>query len=93
MFKNMTVAMRLGAIFTLMGLGLFALAAVSLIKISGLKSEIDRLAKDRVPKILVVTTLIDQVNENSIHARNILLMYREEDIAKELAAKIGRAHV
>ena len=86
MFKNMTVAMRLGAIFTLMGLGLFALAAVSLTKIAGLKSEIDMLAKNWVPKILLVNTLVDQVNETSIRARNILLMFMEEDIAKELAA-------
>lgn len=83
MFKNMTVAMRLGAIFTLMGLGLFALAAVSLIKIDGLKNQIDLLAKNRVPKILLVNTLVDQVNETSIHLRNILLVNMGEDIAKE----------
>ena len=86
MFKNRTVAMRLGAIFTLMGLGLLVLAAVSLIKVAELKGSIDKISKERMPKILLVKSLIDNVNQNALSARSILLMYMEEDIAKELDA-------
>ncbi|HUX62320.1 methyl-accepting chemotaxis protein [Sulfuricella sp.] len=84
MFKNMTVAVRLGAIFSLLGFGLVIGSGIALWKIDELKNSIDKLAYDRVPKILLAKTVTDNVNQNMLSVRNILLMDKEEDISREM---------
>lgn len=84
MFKNMTVAMRLGAIFSILSFGLIVGSGIALWKIDELKNSIDKLASDRVPKILLAKTVTDNVNQNMLSARNILLLDKEEDISREM---------
>ena len=84
MFKNMTVAMRLGAIFSILGFGLVVGSGIALWKIDELKNSIDTLAYDRVPKILLAKTVTDNVSQNMLSMRNILLMDKEEDISREM---------
>lgn len=84
MFKNMTVAMRLGAIFSILGFGLVVGSGIALWKIDELKNSIDKLAYDRVPKILLAKTVTDNVNQNMLSVRNILLTDKEEDISREM---------
>ncbi len=86
MFKNMTVAMRLGSIFSILGFALVVGSGIALWKIDELKNSIDKLAYDRVPKILLAKTVTDNVNQNMLSARNILLMDKEEDISREMAS-------
>ncbi|MHB1619357.1 MAG: methyl-accepting chemotaxis protein [Sulfuricella sp.] len=84
MFKNMTIAMRLGAIFSILGFGLVIGSGIALWKIAELKNSIDKLVYDRVPKILLAKTVTDNLHQNVLSARSILLMDKEEDISREM---------
>ncbi|MGE5468821.1 MAG: methyl-accepting chemotaxis protein [Ignavibacteria bacterium] len=85
MFGKLTVAQRLGAAFSILGIGLVACVLLSLFQLSGLKAGLDTLAKDRVPKILLVKAVQDAANQTARSLRNVLLVNQEEDAAAELA--------
>ncbi|HEX8988429.1 MAG TPA: methyl-accepting chemotaxis protein [Rhodocyclaceae bacterium] len=84
MFGNLTVAQRLGAAFSILGIGLAASVVLSLMQLAGLKSDMDLLAKDRVPKILVVKGIQDAANQTARSLRNVMLAGHEE-VPAELA--------
>lgn len=86
MFKNMTVGTRLGAIFALLGIGLLVGAGVSLMKIADLKGKFDVLVKDRVPKILLVKSITDNTNQTARSVRNLMLLDKPDEIAREIAS-------
>lgn len=83
MFKKLTVAQRLGSAFVFLGLGLMTSIVLSFLKLSSMKAEMDLLAKDRVPKILLVNAVHDASNQTARAMRNVLLA-RGEDAAAEL---------
>ena len=85
MFKNMTVAMRLGLVFTMLGLGLVASVVLALGRLSDLKADMDKLAKDRVPKILMVKAVQDNANQTARSLRNMLLVRSQDEFTTELA--------
>jgi methyl-accepting chemotaxis protein len=85
MFSNMTVAQRLGAVFAVLALGLVASVVLSLLQLANLKSDLDMLAKDRVPKILLVKAVQDNANQTARSLRNVLLVSRPEEMPAELA--------
>ncbi|WP_052321722.1 methyl-accepting chemotaxis protein [Ralstonia sp. A12] len=83
MFKKLTIAQRLGGAFIVLSLGLVACIALSLLKISSLKAEIDLLSKDRLPTILLVKAVQNEANEATTAFRNVLLA-QGADATKEL---------
>ncbi len=83
MFKNMTVAARLASLFGTLCLGLVAVSAISLYQLSGLKQDMDLLAHDRVPKILLVKTATDNANVIARAIRNMLILENPATHAKE----------
>jgi methyl-accepting chemotaxis protein len=85
MLGKMTVAQRLGVVFSILGLGLAATVVLSLLQLSSLKADMDLLAKDRVPKILVVKAIQDAANQTARSLRNLMLVSRPEEAASELA--------
>jgi methyl-accepting chemotaxis protein len=85
MLGKLTVAQRLGAVFSILGLGLAASVLLSLMQFSSLKSNVDTLAKDRVPKILVVKAVQDNANQTARSLRNAMLVSRQDELAAELA--------
>ncbi|HEX8964771.1 MAG TPA: methyl-accepting chemotaxis protein [Rhodocyclaceae bacterium] len=85
MLSNLTVAQRLGIVFSILGLGLVASVLLAVSLLSHLKDSMDTLAKDRVPKILVVKGVTDNANQTARSLRNAMLVGRPDDLAAELA--------
>jgi len=84
MFKNMRIGMRLGLGFALALLLMTIISAIAVTRLADLNDEVDRIANDRVPKILASYEIIDALNVVARATRNILLAPNAEVARKEV---------
>jgi methyl-accepting chemotaxis protein len=83
MFKNMKIGMRLGVSFGIVALILTVVVSLSIIRLGGIGSSIERIIKDRYPKTERANDIIDNANVTARAIRNMLLLDKKEDILKE----------
>ena len=84
-FKNLKIGQKLAFSFSVVIALMLLLATLAYIRVNGLASGIELLNKDRYPKIVLVHTIKDELNEIARNMRNILLMSDAETLKKEYA--------
>lgn len=85
MFKEMTVATRLGLVFAAMAAGLVGCVVFALGELGGLKADTDLIVQDRVPKVVLVHEIQNAANQTARSIRNVMLLSDPGERAKELA--------
>ncbi|MBR7801752.1 methyl-accepting chemotaxis protein [Undibacterium fentianense] len=83
--KNLKVAQKLAIAFSFIILVLVILSIVSYQGLAQLKNEMDLTDKDRYPKIVMLHTIKDGLNENARNLRNLLLLTDPEVLKGEYA--------
>ena len=84
MLKNLSIRMRLLAGFGIVMLLSALLAVISLLAISSINSDIDRLVNDRWPKTVQTNEIIDNVNIVARALRNSIILEDAQMVQKEL---------
>lgn len=83
MFKNMKIGVRLGLGFGLVLVLLSIIAFIGITRLTELNSSIDKIVKDRYPKVLKAYEIQSLLNENARAIRNIVLLTDVEGMKKE----------
>jgi len=83
MLKNMKIGMRLQMGFGVGTVLLLVVLALSLGKLSTLFHEVDDLANDKLPKMVLLGDIKDNVNVNARAVRNVILWDDPAQIQKE----------
>jgi methyl-accepting chemotaxis protein len=83
--KHLGIGKKLGLSFGIIITLLVVLAALAIVRVSGLNEDIRLTNDDRYPKTVLVHAVKDGLNEQARNMRNLLLMSDPEDLRKELA--------
>ena len=83
--NHLGIAKKLGLSFGIIIALLIVLAALAIVRVSGLNEDIRLTNDDRYPKTVLVHTVKDALNEQARNMRNLLLMTDAQDLRKEFA--------
>ncbi len=83
MFKNMKIGVRLGGGFGLVLVLLTIIATISILRISELNADIERVVGDAIPKTVMANNLIGNANDVSQALRNLILARDKKEEAAE----------
>jgi len=86
MFKNMKIGVRLGLGFAIVGLLLIAVAYIGINRLAMVADSTTLIAQDRVPKVMMVNSVEDNLNIIARSSRNALLMSEPTQIKTEIAS-------
>jgi len=81
--KNMRIGVRLGLGFMAVVALLIAIAFVGITRLGALNEDTNTIVNDRVPKVDMVNTVIDEMNRSARYVRNMLLMTDAAQIKRE----------
>ena len=73
MFTNLKIGIRLGISFAITLALLIIIATVGYMRINSLEAEVQILAEDRFPKLLIASDIIDAINGMGRYMRNALI--------------------
>ncbi|MBS1187267.1 MAG: chemotaxis protein, partial [Burkholderiaceae bacterium] len=79
------IGVRLGLGFAVLLAILLTMAAVSINRLGALSDATTLITKDRVPKVLLVNDVLEQVNLIARSSRNAIIMKEKEAVKKEIA--------
>ncbi|MYM38779.1 methyl-accepting chemotaxis protein [Duganella qianjiadongensis] len=85
-FRNLAIGKKLGLSFAIVIGMLIIVAALAYLRVSGLSDDLHLINQDRYPKTVLVHTVKDELNEQALNMRNLLLMDKPEDVEKEYAS-------
>ena len=85
MFKNLRIRTQLGIAFSIALLALSFVSGLGIDRMRDLNGKVEMMNKDRFPKTVWANDIIDSINVMARATRNILLLKKEDDIAKEMA--------
>ncbi|MDO9191905.1 MAG: MCP four helix bundle domain-containing protein, partial [Undibacterium sp.] len=83
--KNLKIGQKLGLSFSAVITLLLILAFTAFYGVKQLINDLELMAKDRYPKIVLAHTIKDELNENARNVRNILLIKDSETLKGEYA--------
>ncbi len=83
--KNITIKRRLTISCVIAIVGLLVVGIIGISRLSVINEEVQLLAMDRLPKIIAVQEIINQINVNGRVIRNIVLLNDQNEIKKELS--------
>jgi methyl-accepting chemotaxis protein len=83
MFKNMKIGIRLGLGFGLVLLLLSVIAFIGVTRLAEMNGSIEKIVKDRYPKVQKAYELEGLVSENARAIRNIVLLTDDEGMKRE----------
>jgi methyl-accepting chemotaxis protein len=82
--SNWKIGTRLGMGFALVVLLLIVVAGIGIDRLAAVNNASAVIAEDRVPKVMMIQSIHDRVNEIARASRNALLMNNKEEIKKDL---------
>jgi len=85
-FRNLAIGKKLGLSFAIVIGMLIIVAALAYLRVSGLSDDLRLINQDRYPKTVLVHTVKDELNEQALNMRNLLLMDKADDMEKEYAS-------
>lgn len=81
---NLKIGTRLTLAFTMTFICMLVIGCISIAAMSQLQLEVDTLATDRYPKVIMLQNAKDHLNVIARSLRNMLLVESKEELAKEL---------
>ncbi|WP_348696404.1 methyl-accepting chemotaxis protein [Duganella fentianensis] len=85
-FRNLAIGKKLGLSFAIVIAMLIIVAALAYLRVSGLSDDLRLINEDRYPKTVMVHTVKDELNEQALNMRNLLLMDKPDELEKEYAS-------
>ncbi|WP_374361568.1 methyl-accepting chemotaxis protein [Pseudoduganella danionis] len=85
-FRNLAIGKKLGLSFAIVIGMLIIVAALAYLRVSALSDDLQLINQDRYPKTVLVHTVKDELNEQALNMRNLLLMDKPADLEKEYAS-------
>ena len=86
MFANLNIGTRLGVGFGALIVLLGGIVLLALDSLAALHQSTTRIVDNRYPQVVLATDLLQQLNENAIAMRNMLLADNPDMLKKEIAA-------
>jgi methyl-accepting chemotaxis protein len=88
MFKNMKIGAKLGLGFGILLTLLSVIAIMGIMRLADMLDAMDKIAEDRVPKVILINEIVDVANDSRAQIRNLLLT---EDLveSKKIVDKIN----
>ena len=84
MFKNMKIGMKLGLGFGSLLVMMTIVAIIGIIRLADMLDAMDKIAEDRVPKVVMVNEILNRANDNRAWVRNILLASDPTEVKKNM---------
>lgn len=81
--NNLKIGTRLTMVFSMILVCMFIIGGLSITKLSNLDHEINNLAQDKYPKVIMLQQIKDHLSVIARSLRNMILLESKEDAAKE----------